>query len=325
VEHKITVDIVTRSEDLPEMACGNFFHSCELFRIAEQTPGQRPYMVIALQESSIVAHMLAMLRRRGSFFPPYIFTQGRVYGEGEYSETVNKEYVFGLMLEAITRKLKNKLCLYIEFSDLGHKMFGYKLFRKHDYYPVHWMEIHNSLHSMPPEERLTERTADRIHKAEINGVTSEVAGCHEDIKTFYRMLRHHITLKIRRYIPDEQQFLELSKTGNCRIIITKFRNKIIGGCACIYSEGNAYLWYLASRRKSYPHLHPATMTVWAAVKYAYLHNFRHIYFMDVGLPFKKNPYREFILSFGGKPVGTYRWFRFSISWINRILSWIYRE
>ncbi|MCI6550209.1 MAG: GNAT family N-acetyltransferase, partial [Prevotella sp.] len=32
-----------------------------------------------------------------------------------------------------------------------------------------------------------------------------------------------------------------------------------------------------------------------------------------------------ILSFGGKPVAKYRWFRFSIGWINRILTWIYKE
>jgi hypothetical protein len=47
--------------------------------------------------------------------------------------------------------------------------------------------------------------------------------------------------------------------------------------------------------------------------------------MDVGLPFKKNRYRDFILSFGGKEVGTYRWFRFSIPWMNKLVGWFYRE
>jgi hypothetical protein len=47
--------------------------------------------------------------------------------------------------------------------------------------------------------------------------------------------------------------------------------------------------------------------------------------MDVGLPFQKNPFREFILRFGGKEQSTYRWFRFGIRWINRLLTWLYRE
>ena len=48
-------------------------------------------------------------------------------------------------------------------------------------------------------------------------------------------------------------------------------------------------------------------------------------FMDVGLPFSKNPFREFILRFGGKEQSTYRWFRFSIRWVNKLLRWLYRE
>jgi hypothetical protein len=45
----------------------------------------------------------------------------------------------------------------------------------------------------------------------------------------------------------------------------------------------------------------------------------------VGLPFRKNTFRDFILRFGGKPVSTFRWFRCSIRWINSLLKWIYRD
>ena len=61
----ISIDIITRSEKLPPMSSHNFFHSPELFRIVEQTRGQTPYMVVALRQGHAVAHMLAVLRRRG--------------------------------------------------------------------------------------------------------------------------------------------------------------------------------------------------------------------------------------------------------------------
>ena len=72
-------------------------------------------------------------------------------------------------------------------------------------------------------------------------------------------------------------------------------------------------------------LHPDTMVVWNAIQYAYEHNYNHIYFMDVGLPWHRNPFREFILSFGGKPVSKYRWFRFYRHTINKILSWLNKD
>ena len=51
----------------------------------------------------------------------------------------------------------------------------------------------------------------------------------------------------------------------------------------------------------------------------------HVYFMNVGLPFKRSSSREFILNFGGKPVSTYRWFRFTFDWLNRLLTWCFQE
>ena len=107
--------------------------------------------------------------------------------------------------------------------------------------------------------------------------------------------------------------------------MTRWHNKVIGGCACICSGPNIYLWYLASKRKSHPTLQPATATVWGAISHAYEHKFRHIFFMDVGLPFKKSKYRDFILSYGGKEVSAYRWFYFTFPPLNRILTWIYKE
>lgn len=319
------IEIITRSDKLPTMSERNFFHSPELFRIVEQTRGQTPYMVVAMREGRVVAHLLAVLRRRGSLLPPYLFTQGRIYGEGEYDEGESREELFSLMLQAISRKLHRRLCFYIEFSDLSTKMFGYRHLRRQGFFPIHWMEIHNSLHSMPPEDRLNDKMKERIQHAYEQGVVTKRVAHYDDFRDFYKMLRRFFRMKIRRYLPPERQFYELNKSSNCRLYITQYKGKAIGSCACVYTGGNAYLWYLASRRKSHPLLHPETLTVWNAMKEAHAEGMRHFYFMDVGLPYRRNPQREFILSFGGKPVGTYRWFNFTFGWLNKIVSWFYRE
>jgi hypothetical protein len=108
-------------------------------------------------------------------------------------------------------------------------------------------------------------------------------------------------------------------------LITQYREKTIGCSATIFSENDAYLWYSASRRKSFAALHPNAVTFWNTIKAAHAAGCEHIRFMDVGLPFRKNPYRDFILSFGGKEVSTYRWFRISIRWVNALTSWLWRE
>ncbi|MCR4852399.1 MAG: GNAT family N-acetyltransferase [Prevotella sp.] len=325
VNGELTIQIIEQSQHLPPMENKHFFHGPEYFRILEKTRGQTPYMVVARRGERVVGNMLASLRRRGSLIPPYLFTQGRIYGEGEFSEGEDRELLFSKMLEAITKKFQRKICLYIEFSNLSQKMFGYRFFRQQGYFPVHWMEVHNSLHSREPEERLSENMIERIARITEAGVEVNAVEDFDQFREFHRMLYRFFTLKVRRYLPPERLFAELLKSRQARLFCTKYHDRTIGGCACVYDKENAYLWYMGSKRKSHPKLHPETATVWAAIQDAYQRHYRHFRFMDVGLPFRHNPYRDFILSFGGKEVSTYRWFRFSFSWLNRLIGWFYRE
>ena len=320
-----TIEIITKSSDLPTLTCRNFFHSPELFHILEQSRGQQPFMVVAKSDGRVVAHLLAILRRRGSLMPPYLFTQGRIYGDGEYEENVDREHLFGLMLNAITRRLKRKMCLYVEVSDLSQKMFGYKALRRHGYFPVHWSAIHNSLHSKAPIERLSEKMKERVERVENNGLLFTEVRNLTDFNGFYRLFRRFFSLKVRRYMPSEEYFQLLMQSSHCRLFVVKLQEKVIGGCACIYSGTDANLWMMASKRKSYPTLHPGTRTIWEAMCLAHSEGYAHFRFLDVGLPFRKTPMREFILRFGGKEVSTFRWFRFSLPWLNRFIGWFYHD
>ena len=78
-------------------------------------------------------------------------------------------------------------------------------------------------------------------------------------------------------------------------------------------------------RKSFAFVHPDILTIWHTLKTAHSRGFEHMFFLDVGLPFQKNAFRDFILAFGGKQTSGYRWFHCSIGWINRLLSWFYRD
>ena len=93
------VSIITRSEELPAMSCRNFFHSKELFHILEQTPGCSPYMCLVADSHGIIqAHILAIVFRRGSLLPPYLYSHARIYGEGEYRDGTKKDELFAQML-----------------------------------------------------------------------------------------------------------------------------------------------------------------------------------------------------------------------------------
>lgn len=323
----LTTTIFTKSKGMPTLRQGSYFHSRELMEICEEAPRQRPYMVVINDTAgNELCHMLGIVRFRTLILPPFLLIHCRILGEGVYDETSSykREELFSLMVSALTQKL-NKRALFIEVSNLSTKMFGYKELRSNGYYPINWISIHNSLHRRAPEERITEKLQHRIDHIHQRGVTTEIVNNETDFKAFSRLLRKHHILKPKRYIPDDIFFRKLLAGNNGNLFVTKYRQKVIACAAVVYSEGDAYLWYSAFRRKTFLTLHPDTMVVWDVMKHAYNEGYQHMRFMDVGLPFRRNPYREFILRFGGKEQSTYRWFRFSIRWVNNLLAWLYRE
>ena len=322
------IHIITQQEDLPALDDTNFFHSRQLFEIAKQSSHQRPYMVVAQRaDGRVIAHLLAIVRYRSSWLPPFLYMHCRIHGEGVYSyphEDYMEHDLFGSMIETLRNKLGYRV-LYIEISNLSTKMFGYRELKQHHFFPVNWMSIHNSLHSHAPEERISKRLKKHIDNAHAKGVVTTEVKDEADFKAFMKLLRKHHWLKPKRYIPDDNFFQAIQKGGYGRLCITCYREHVIGCYAVAYSNQNAYLWYTAFRRKSFAMLHPDELTLWHVLKDAHSRGYQHVFFLDVGLPFSHNPFREFILRFGGKPVSTYRWFHCSIRWLNAVLSWIYRS
>lgn len=325
---ELKVTIYTHADELPSIPSGNYFHSPEMMRLCEQTARQKPFMAVVTDtNNSVVAHMLAIMHYQRSWLPPYLYIHVRVMSEGVYhltNEEHNEQQLFGLMAESITERLQSR-SLYIEFSHFSQKMFGYRDLKRLGFFHVKWMNIHNSLHSRTPEERIFARQMKRIEYAQARGVITKLVETDEEFRQFSKLLRRHNWLKPRRYLPADDFFKGMMKDNHCRLFITKYREKVIGCCACVHSEGDMYLWYTASRRKSYAMLHPNAVTIWNAMRSAHEEGMRHFRFIDVGLPFRRHPYRDFILSFGGKEVTGFRWFRISIRWINALASWWWRE
>ncbi len=318
------VTIYTDADTLPALNGDNFFHSKELMALCLQTPRHKPYMAVATDdEGRVCGQLLAIERYRHAWLPPFLHRHVRIMGEGVYADEPSN-MLFSMMIHALTRRLQGHV-LYMEVSNLSQKMFGYAPLRAEGYFPVRWMKVHNSLHSRPPEERINERQLQRIESAMQRGIETHEVKNDEEFCSFSRLLRRHNWLKPRRFMPDDSLFRSMMETGRCKIYITTYKGITVGCSVVVYSEGDAYLLYSASRRKSFATLHPNAVTFWNTIRYCHQEGCQHIRFMDVELPYQRNPYREFILSFGGKEVSTYRWFHTRLKLINKLASWLWRE
>lgn len=313
---------------LPPLPGQQFQHSSALFRVYEQTPGYVPVLIVASVDGNPVAKLLGVVRRSVRLFPPSLIRRCEVYGNGEYfDDTLPQDELFGQMLTHLTNEVLQH-CFLIEFRNLSTALFAYKHFRRCEYFPINWLRVYNSLHSLSPEERIDPRRMRQIERAMQAGAVTKMARTEEEMNAFLRMLRRNYSSKLRKHFPDFELFRQLTQESpereTARVFLVKYRDKVIGGSFCMYSGERAYLSFSGGLRKTYAWLHPGSMAVWAAIRYAHNKGYQHFEFVDAGLPFQKVGYRNFILSFGGKQVSTRRWFRFRWGWLNRLAHWLYR-
>ncbi len=314
---------------LPALPGNDTFHSAELFHIYEATPGYSPILVTMTDDhGALVAKLLGVVRRSVRLFPPAFIRRCEVYGTGEYFVPPHqREELFGRMLQALTSEARRRSFL-IEFRNLEDARFGYRIFRQNNYFPISWMRVRNSLHDdLSVEERLSASRLRQVRKGLQNGAEVRVARTPEEIQSFARMLHKYYSSKVRRHFPSLRFFRELEQKlvegQQSRIFIVTYKGRIIGGSACVYSGDTAYLWFSGGMRKTYALQYPGILAVWGALTDAKQRGYRHMEFMDVGLPFRRHGYREFVLRFGGRQLSTLRWFRFRWQWLNRLLGYLY--
>ena len=327
LEMPVRLSTYRKGNAIPPLPGTSIFHSTELFHVFEMTRGYEPLLIVAYIGNRPVGKLLAVIRKSVRLFPPAIIKRCEIYGTGEYfDEEQNKEDLFGEILEHLTNEVLCKSFL-IEFRNLENPLFGYKAFRKNNYFAINWLRVRNSLHSKAPYERLSMSRRRQINKALRNGAIMEIADNEKDIQDFSRMLKKAYSSQIRKHFPDIGFFRLLAwqnpEKELAKVFLVKYKGKIIGGSICLFSKESAYLWFSGGLRKTYAFLYPGILAVWAPITYAYEKGYAHLEFMDAGLPFKKHGYRDFVLRFGGKQSSTRRWFRFSWKWLNKLLCKFY--
>lgn len=325
------IEVFTRSETLPELIEGSVLQSAFIFRIIENNKWCKPHMLVAYDDNhEEIGHIIVV--KRSSFFiiPPLIKFWYIINGEGTYREGYKeREAIFNLFMEKVF-EIFDFHHAYISVRNIEDSRFAYSTFCTHDFVPIRDRRLYISLHSKPPQERLSKAYRSHIRKAENMGVTHYRATSEKDITAGISLLRKYYISKTRMSLPDKKTLFAMlyEKDGTlsekARLFIVKYKEKIIGSSMCIYDKERAYLAYCCGLRKSHPLQYPGIMAIWAALTDAHKSGYPHFDFLEArGLSQIHYNFLNTLLNYGGKQVGTFRWYHFRWNWINKILRAIY--
>lgn len=221
---------------IPPLPGTNTFHSTELFRTYQATPGYHPILIVASEGEAVLGKLLGVVRRGYRRFLPNLLKRCEVYGIGEYfTEPERTEEIFGELLQHLTNEAIRS-CFLIEFRNLENGLYGYKMFRRNRYFAMNWLRVRNSLHApYTPEEWMSTSRLRQIKKGLKNGAEVQEAHTREEIDEFARMLHRNYSSKIRRHFPHmdffrllEQNFSLPTEQARSRIFIVTYHGRVIG-------------------------------------------------------------------------------------------------
>ncbi len=325
-------------EDIPPLPGSNVFYSTALFRALEQTPKHTPVLIVAYQGDIPVGKLTCITRRYFGF--SFLFRKTYAYGTGEYFNlsavtdgtsvhdlNAAKEAIFEKILDYITYHFGRNAFL-LKFRNLEQPLFGYRVFRKNGFFPIRRIRVRNSIHKPIIDKWMSASRKRQISQGFRNGAVTEEARTQEDVIAFFDMLKKNVPSKTRHYLPPLSFFIALLKereNGNNigGIFLVRYKERIIGGSVCLFSNQTCYLVFSVGLRKSYLTQYPGVICIWAAMKYAQEQQFRYFEFIDTGIPFKLYGYHEFILRFGGKQISTRRWLKIRFGWLNKFFTRIF--
>ncbi len=157
------------------------------------------------------------------------------------------------------------------------------------------------------EEQLLKNMHDSLRRHVKKGLKCgsviEEAQSEQDVKDFYKILRHLYQTRVKTPLFPEAFFLQFYRDQIGKILLVKYEGKVIGGIVCpILHDEVIYEWYVCGQDEQYKDQYPSVLATYAAMLYGAQHNLPRFDFMGAGTPQEPYGVREFKAEFGGQLV-----------------------
>lgn len=313
-------------DELPVLKDINFFHFSSSFDWYSNISYYKPMALVVYHREKPIASMFALMMRINRFLYGSAFKRCYVSQQPDfYDENTNKIEVFELLIKSLVKEVGNKV-LYIEYRNINSAIFGYKGFRDNGFYYAKWINVYNSLQKRRDIWNQLSRTRkNQVNKASRKGLVIEEITSREELFEVYNLIIKTKRWGVFNRFPPYQYFENFLnyyvKQDKGRILITKYKDKVIGGIILGFQQRKVRVLYYWGKDKTYQNINPSVYTIYSAMEMAEKKKYEVFDFMDSGYLNIRTGKPRFLLQFGGKSQATRRWYRFN--W--KILSFFAKQ
>ena len=153
------------------------------------------------------------------------------------------------------------------------------------------------------ESRLGKNRKRDIKTSLRDGATIIECPTIEQVRTYYALLKHLYTTKIKTPLFSWDFFENLHAHPNGRFILVELNGEIIGGTVCVELPNRClYEWFVCGRDGEWKSIFPSSLATYAGIRYAAEHGCSRFDMMGAGKPDEAYGVRDFKARFGGEQV-----------------------
>jgi lipid II:glycine glycyltransferase (peptidoglycan interpeptide bridge formation enzyme) len=287
---------------IEQSATATWFQTPEAYEFYASLPAEmQPFTVGVENQGELRAVCVGYITQEPNAIKQYLTCRAIVVGGPVIANDATKEDVAAL-LKAI-RRLGDK-AIYVETRNFNDYSRWKSVFEANGFA----YQPHLNFHVDTTSGELLESRLGKNRKRDIktslrDGASVIEQPTIEQVATYYKLLKHLYTTKIKTPLFSQHFFEQLYHHPNGRFILVEREGEIIGGTVCVELPNRClYEWFVCGRDGEWKSIFPSSLATYAGIRYAAEHGCARFDMMGAGKPEEAYGVRDFKARFGGEQV-----------------------
>lgn len=279
-----------------------WFQTKEAYEFYAANPVEmKPFAVGINEDNNLKGLVVGYITNEKNSIKQFLTRRAIIIGGPLLDKNISDE-ALKILLLAVKRLLKD--VIYIETRNFNDYTQWKSIFEHCGFNYQPHLNFHVDTTSVDLVESRLGKNRKRDIKTSIrDGATVIEHPTIEQVRTYYAMLKHLYTTKIKTPLFSWDFFEKLYAHPNGRFILVELNGEIIGGTVCVeLPERCLYEWFVCGRDGEWKSIFPSSLATYAGIRYAAEHGCSRFDMMGAGKPDEAYGVRDFKARFGGKQV-----------------------
>ena len=279
-----------------------WFQTKEAYAFYAANPNEmKPFAVGINEDNNLKGLVVGYITNEKNSIKQFLTRRAIIIGGPLLDKNISDE-ALKILLLAVKRLLKD--VIYIETRNFNDYTQWKSIFEHCGFNYQPHLNFHVDTTSVDLVESRLGKNRKRDIKTSIrDGATVIEHPTIEQVRTYYAMLKHLYTTKIKTPLFSWDFFEKLHAHPNGRFILVELNGEIIGGTVCVeLPERCLYEWFVCGRDGEWKSIFPSSLATYAGIRYAAEHGCSRFDMMGAGKPDEAYGVRDFKARFGGEQV-----------------------